>query len=622
MWYCSECGKKNSGKFCTRCGTKYVEVDDNPPVFARNDVSHPSVDESQKELAKTTTADDFAETDFEPSNASALCRRGDEIKTVCSEEKAAAVASEIPADSEEVLAELKSSDDTSITEVREEAEATVPDPIFLTVLTSSDDTEESQSSVTLAEDASDFDVETVTVVSPAEEEFPSAADAPVAEHYDDAETEVSPQFNPQREKNADSEDDDIWVAPFLREKEEISEAENGTADFLRIPNGGTVSSETAEADTASGIAGIFSHRLPSESNSDKEWKYSKRLLISVGAVGGVVLVALLILLGSLLFNVGPKEEKMPESTGIYYYVSGVKESTPLYAEASINSDVLAKFENGAAVEFLEKANAEFILVFDKESEQYGYIRSSCLVDDKKAVDYGNVDNKYDEEKSLGYYYVTKTKDHLTLWENPDGGGVVKAKLKNGYKVSLLEKTNEKYWYVFDYNSAERGYVRVAYLTDDKSKVVGIYREPKDKTIIGDLFVVNVKQYLPIWSEPSSGSTFRGKLLNGEKVGLIQKTTGSYWYVYGYSNGVYGWVSTAYLGNAPEQKEDTSQNYVVTGTQEYLPVLSEAVVGGNEIGQIHNGDAVTVLDSSGDTFWYVSVPSLGIKGYVVKDYLKK
>ena len=34
MWYCSECGKKNNGKFCTRCGTKYVEIDDDPPMMS------------------------------------------------------------------------------------------------------------------------------------------------------------------------------------------------------------------------------------------------------------------------------------------------------------------------------------------------------------------------------------------------------------------------------------------------------------------------------------------------------------------------------------------------------------------------------------------------------------
>ena len=239
-------------------------------------------------------------------------------------------------------------------------------------------------------------------------------------------------------------------------------------------------------------------------------------------------------------------------------------------------------------------------------------------------------NKYADEKSLGYWYVTKTENGLNLWENPDGGGVVKAKLKNGFKVSVLEKTNDKYWYVFDYNSAERGYVRTAYLTDDKSKVVGIVKEPKDKTVIGDLFVTGVQNYLPIYAEPSTSAKVRGKLNNGDKVGLIQKTNNSFWYIS--ANGVYGWVSAKYLTATdpnppvpeptPPPAQDTSNDYKVYNTKEYLPVLKDPVVGGEELAQIHNGDVVTFIKDYDGKFWYVKIPSLGIEGYVAKEYLTK
>ncbi|MGM9566911.1 MAG: hypothetical protein ACI3W6_01865, partial [Clostridia bacterium] len=117
----------------------------------------------------------------------------------------------------------------------------------------------------------------------------------------------------------------------------------------------------------------------------------------------------------------------------------------------------------------------------------------------------------------------------------------------------------------------------------------------------------------------------------DKVGLIEKTNGSYWYIG--ANGVYGWVAASYLTATPPTPEpapeptptpppDTSNQYKVTSTQEYLPVLNAAAVGAGEVAQLHNGDAVNVLDSSGATFWYIEVPATGVKGYVVKDYLTK
>ena len=61
---------------------------------------------------------------------------------------------------------------------------------------------------------------------------------------------------------------------------------------------------------------------------------------------------------------------------------------------------------------------------------------------------------------------------------------------------------------------------------------------------------------------------------------------------------------------------------MTGTQEYLPILNAASADAAEVARLHNGDTVKVIDSSGDTFWYIEVPSTGVKGYVVKDYLTK
>ena len=627
MWYCSECGKKNNGKFCTRCGTKYVEIEEEPQVSAVKEISS---------VPERTTAPDGADrfgqaeaSSQEPEvcNAAALCRRSVEefmpIAEVSASQDEIPVEEETPPQTEEPIFEakipLKSDEPVSVREIVDDR------PM------KGEETENLWVAPYLREEETPAEAETsgVSFIRRGSAE-PSAPKIPIK-----SEEPVSAREIVDDRPMASEETENRWVAPYLREEETPAEEETAGVSFIRRDPAESPLPETEDEEETLSADRVFTHRLPPKEEEDREWRYSKRVLFSVGAVGGVVLLALLILVGSLFVFHRSDDEPLPVSSGVYAYVSGVKDTTPLYADKSIKSDVLAELKNGDAVEYLEAINSEFAYVLDPATEQYGYVRRVYLVNDENDVDYGNVENKYDDEKSLGYFYVTKVKDYLTLWENPDGGGVVKAKMECGYKVSLLEKTNDSYWYVFDYTSAERGYVRCSYLTDSKSKVVYPFKEPKDKTIIGEFYVTGVKNYLPIYSRPNTGGDVRGKLNNGDKVGLIEKTNGSYWYIG--ANGVYGWVSASYLTATPPTPEpaptptpeptpapppDTSKDYKVTGTQEYLPILNAASADAAEVARLHNGDTVKVIDSSGDTFWYIEVPSTGVKGYVVKDYLTK
>ena len=628
MWYCSECGKKNNGKFYTRCGTKYVEIEEDPQVTAAEGLSPGSPGGTDGDGADRLGRTEAPSAEAEVCNAAALCRRSAEGSVPFSGSNApsaeASDYSEAASAAEEMpLESVKSVPEAGAPSEREERMS--EPPIANDVPEKAAKTKNRWVAPFLRKEETPVEKETVGAsfirrdfTEPAEKEEPMMK-SPIA---DDVPEEAA-------------ETENRWVAPYLRKGETPVEEETVGPRFIRRdPAGAPMAEDETEGEVLS-AEGVFTHRLPPREEEDREWRYSKRVLFSVGAVGGVVLLALLILVGSLFVFHRSDDEPLPVSSGVYAYVSGVKDTTPLYADKSIKSDVLAELKNGDAVEYLEAINSEFAYVLDPATEQYGYVRRVYLVNDENDVDYGNVENKYDDEKSLGYFYVTKVKDYLTLWENPDGGGVVKAKMECGYKVSLLEKTNDSYWYVFDYTSAERGYVRCSYLTDSKSKVVYPFKEPKDKTIIGEFYVTGVKNYLPIYSRPNTGGDVRGKLNNGDKVGLIEKTNGSYWYIG--ANGVYGWVSASYLTATPPTPEpaptptpeptpapppDTSKDYKVTGTQEYLPILNAASADAAEVARLHNGDTVKVIDSFGDTFWYIEVPSTGVKGYVVKDYLTK
>ena len=515
MWYCSECGKKNNGKFCTRCGTKYVEIEEEPPVSAVKEISS---------VPERTTAPDGADrfgqaeaSSPEPGvcNAAALCRRS-------AGESAPFSGSKVPAaEASDFSGAASAAEEMPLERVKSVPEADAPS-----------EREEPVPERPIADDVSFEASETKNgwippylrkEETPAEEETVGAGFI----RRDSTEPSVKEEPVPERPIIGDvpeeaAETENRWVAPYLRGEETLEEAETAGVSFIRRDPAESPLPEPEDEEETLSADRVFTHRLPPREEEDREWRYSKRVLFSVGAVGGVVLLALLILVGSLFVFHRSDDEPLPESSGVYAYVSGVKDTTPLYADKSIKSDVLAELKNGDAVEYLESINSEFAYVLDPATEQYGYVREIYLVKDENDVDYGNVENKYDNEKSLGYFYVTKVKDYLTLWENPDGGGAVKAKMECGYKVSLLEKTNDSYWYVFDYTSAERGYVRCSYLTDSKSKVVYPFKEPKDKTIIGEFYVTGVKNYLPIYSKPNTSGDVRGKLNNGDKVGLIEK----------------------------------------------------------------------------------------------------
>ena len=584
MWFCSECGKKNNGKYCTRCGTKYVEVDES--------VSSLMPKENYGMMLDSELPSGFSESPEEEEifSAASLFRRDH-------------TDSHIP-------------DFQSYLNSREQDAEVEDTPVagFSPCGDLPEWTEEPEPVETVSEE------ETVEEVTVEAEVIPAAVQE---------EEKIEPA--PKKIFVEDENKAFLWNDLF-RHDHDLAETENGIAEYTRGlgKKEVLVSEEEEVAADSLEIGGVFAHRKPKENNADREWRFSKRLIIAVGSVVGVMFLAVAVLIGSLMVSVAEDENLLPESTGIYCYVSGVKDATPLYADKSIKSDVLAELENGDALEFLEEVNSRFTFVYDKESGHYGYVKSAHLVANKSDVDDGTVENIYANEKSLGYFYVTKVDEYLNLWENPDGGGVVKAKLENGFKVSLLEKTNDKYWYVFDYNAAERGYVRCSYLTDDIKKVVGMVKEPKDKTVIGDYYVTGVKNYLTIYAKPKSGSEERGRLKNGDKVGLIQKTNSSYWYVSG--NGVYGWVAAKYLtatdpNPAPEPEPtpppaDTTNDYKVFNTKEYLPVLKDPKVGGEELAQIHNGDVVTFIKEYDDKFWYVKIPSLNIEGYVAKEYLTK
>ncbi|MBQ6810428.1 MAG: zinc ribbon domain-containing protein, partial [Firmicutes bacterium] len=253
MWFCSECGKKNSGKFCTYCGTEYVEVDEEFLASVPLDTT----------LSSEEPDDIFvrSEEEDEVCCASALFRKRD------AEEK------EIPFVTEEPT--ILDVDDDSISAKVEESSETVE--------------------------------EEIAPVEPENKSWFVSAGAMEKIELPDIEEEVSvmerkaPPVSPYWGEK-DGHRAESWKSPFLRESH-LSAEENGSAEFLRkektLVNADDISSPEEAAAENSGILGVFTHRFVPESEDEKVMRFGQRAIIAVGAVVGVICLAAIIMIGSL-----------------------------------------------------------------------------------------------------------------------------------------------------------------------------------------------------------------------------------------------------------------------------------------------------------------------------------
>lgn len=378
-------------------------------------------------------------------------------------------------------------------------------------------------------------------------------------------------------------------------------------------------SESTPAATASAMAAAALEQEPIRPSAPAPKKQSKAPLLIAIIAGSVLLLAAVITVIAFALHKGD-DSAVPTSTGVYYYVSGVDEYAVLYEEADANSRALARLSNGDPVEYFYDENSKFVYVLDHGSGLYGYMLSAALAASLEDVDDGVAAKAAENLDSLGDYYVTKTKTGLSLRSEANSDSTVVAELYNGDMVALLDRTTNKFWYVYDYSSGNSGYVLKAYLTDDYDNVK--YGGSDAATVTGTYYVAGTKNYLAIRSAPSSSpEVIIGKTYNGYEVGLIERTNDTFWYIYDYNSGLYGYVKCAYLTDYYDNDNTYYGDYYVSGTTNYLAIRSEPKASSEvEIGRTYNGSQVLVIEKTNGTYWYVYDYSSGLYGYVKCAYL--
>lgn len=210
------------------------------------------------------------------------------------------------------------------------------------------------------------------------------------------------------------------------------------------------------------------------------------------------------------------------------------------------------------------------------------------------------------EASADTYIVSVSEGYLALRSAPAyDSSNEKGRLYSGEEVTLIECTDDTYWYVYSWKLGQYGYVNSNYLF----------------STIGSAWTVSVSSgYLALRTAKAYDAANEiGKLYTNDIVWVYDASDAQYWYVYSPKHDRYGYVNKDYLyGGSIGGSCDARMVRVDSG---YLALrTAKAYDAANEIGSLYTGDVVLLLDTRDAQYWYVYAPKLGRSGYVNKDYL--
>lgn len=169
-----------------------------------------------------------------------------------------------------------------------------------------------------------------------------------------------------------------------------------------------------------------------------------------------------------------------------------------------------------------KTDSTYWWVYSPKYDKSGYVNKNYLL-------YVNTSVKRD-------YRVTVAKGYLALRTAPayDEANEI-GELYTGDVVTLVEKYNDTYWWVYSSKYGTCGYVNRKYLS---STTPSTYEKYKVKV---------AKGYLALRTAPAYDEANEiGELYTGDVVTVKDKSNGTYWWVYSSKYGRSGYVNKNYL----------------------------------------------------------------------------
>ena len=242
-------------------------------------------------------------------------------------------------------------------------------------------------------------------------------------------------------------------------------------------------------------------------------------------------------------------------------------------------------------------------------------------------------------------YVTGTSEQIAMRETDEDSAAAVDYLSLGDEVKLVSADSVMYYCVLNDRTGKQGYVKKAYLTDEKSAVC------KNE----ELFT---SKQTSLFDTKAEDRKELQKLNAGSSVTVLAKTSGDFWFVNVTGSKTYGYVkcmelsqtkptassaaasskaaSSKAASTAPAQQAQPKNNdyYIGSGSGPanyslyyakvntgYLAIRrAKAFDASNEIGKMYTGYSVYVIDKSTGTYWYCYSPDCGVYGYVNSDYL--
>lgn len=230
------------------------------------------------------------------------------------------------------------------------------------------------------------------------------------------------------------------------------------------------------------------------------------------------------------------------------------ESLPILSTPDADGSSLGMAKRGEEVTILAQPGDVYSYIYSAEESAYGYVKSSALSEEKPSENASSSTKQSTSKKQTksevlgagsppssyqGVYYVSVAKGYLALRNAKafDTANEI-GKMYNGDYIYAI-KTNELYWYVYSPSLGAYGYTNSDYLVSSYGSV-NFYNDY--------IYYADVDTgYLALRYERAFDSSNEiGKIADGQEVDVIDKSTGTYWYVYVPSLNQYGYVNSDYL----------------------------------------------------------------------------
>lgn len=376
----------------------------------------------------------------------------------------------------------------------------------------------------------------------------------------------------------------------------------------------------------------------------------------------------------------PENINQPIEQDTLLYVTGVVETVSL-KDSDDGGDFLTALPVKTAVKLID--DESMTCYFVEYNGMQGYVKKEYLTSEENAA--------CQREES----YISK---NTSLYDKKSNGEYVEVlKINKNDKIKITAKTSGDYWFVYHEGSKQFGYVPTKDIADAPEVSSGEPETvssaapaptpaptpdptPTPPKVYKVYYVSGVDDFLGLRNGKNYNSSIElAKMYEGEKIYVVDSSTGTFWYVYSPRLGMYGYSNKNYLsltkpGTASSKvtsskvtsstvssqaasskiDSDTDSNtdtdtavyydtendtdsvssinnsdnytvYTVTGTSNYLGLRNAASYDEtNVIAHLSNGDKVYVYstDVTGGDYWYVYSPTYNKYGYVNYNYLKK